>query len=86
LAARDFEVQAGIADVLMNNRLVLEAARTAGVAAPPLEVCHDLYAETLALGHGAADMAAVIHAMEARSGSGTFPASTRADAEATPGS
>jgi 3-hydroxyisobutyrate dehydrogenase len=67
LAKRDFEIQAGIADVLQNNELVLAAARSAGVAAPLLDVCRDLYAETLALGHGGADMAAVIHAIEARS-------------------
>jgi 3-hydroxyisobutyrate dehydrogenase len=29
-------------------------------------VCHDLYAETVALGHGDADMAAVVHAIDAR--------------------
>jgi 3-hydroxyisobutyrate dehydrogenase len=67
LASRDFEIQAGIADVLKNNRLVVDAAQAAGAAAPLLEVCRDLYAETLALGHGGADMAAVIHAIEARS-------------------
>ena len=66
LAARDFEIQAGIADVLKNNRLVVEAARAAGAATPLLEVCRDLYAETLALGHGTEDMAAVITAIEAR--------------------
>jgi 3-hydroxyisobutyrate dehydrogenase len=70
LARRDFEIQAGIADVLKNNRLVLEAARAAGAAAPLLDVCHQLYAETLALGHGGADMAAVITALEARAVSG----------------
>jgi 3-hydroxyisobutyrate dehydrogenase len=68
LADRDFEIQAGIADVLKNNELVLEAARSAGSAVPLLAVCRDLYAETLALGHGGDDMAAVIHAVEARSG------------------
>jgi 3-hydroxyisobutyrate dehydrogenase len=67
LANRDFEIQAGIADVLKNNELVLEAARSAGSAVPLLDVCRDLYAETLALGHGSDDMAAVIHAIEARS-------------------
>lgn len=70
LASRDFEIQAGVADVLKNNRLVVDAARAAGAATPLLEVCHDLYAETLALGHGGADMAAVIHAIEARSADG----------------
>jgi 3-hydroxyisobutyrate dehydrogenase len=63
----DFSVQAGIKDVLKNNRLIVEAARTAGIAAPLLEVCHDLYAETARLGHGAQDMVAVLRAVEARS-------------------
>jgi 3-hydroxyisobutyrate dehydrogenase len=66
LAGRDFEIQAGIADVLKNNELVVDAARSAGAAVPLLEVCRELYAETLALGHGGADMAAVITAIEAR--------------------
>jgi 3-hydroxyisobutyrate dehydrogenase len=70
LADRDFEIQAGIADVLKNNELVLEAARSAGSAVPLLDVCRDLYAETLALGHGGDDMASVIHAIEARTAAG----------------
>ena len=67
LVARDFSVQAAIADVLMNNRLVVDAARAAKVASPLLDICHALYAETLGLGHEKADMAAVIRAIEARS-------------------
>ncbi|RFS84844.1 NAD(P)-dependent oxidoreductase [Actinomadura spongiicola] len=66
LVARDFAVQASITNVLDNNRLVAEAARDRGVASPLLDVCHALYRETLALGHGEADMAAVVHAIEAR--------------------
>jgi 3-hydroxyisobutyrate dehydrogenase len=66
LASGDFEIQAGIADVLKNNRLVLDAARRAGAASPLLDVCHDLYAEALAAGHGSSDAVAVIHAIEAR--------------------
>lgn len=66
LAARDFAAQAAIADVLKNNRLIAEAARRAGVASPLLDVCHALFGETLALGHGDLDMAAVVHAIEAR--------------------
>ena len=62
----DFAVQAAIADVLKNNRLIAEAAREAGVASPLLDVCHALYAETLALGHGQEDMVAVLRAIEAR--------------------
>ncbi|MFD4251747.1 NAD(P)-dependent oxidoreductase [Amycolatopsis thermoflava] len=66
LVARDFGVQAAIADVLKNNQLVAEAARGAGLASPLLDVCHELYGETLRLGHAAEDMAAVVHAIEQR--------------------
>jgi 3-hydroxyisobutyrate dehydrogenase len=67
LLAHDFAAQAAIANVLYNNRLIAEAARAAGIASPLLDVCHALYAETEALGLGAADMVAVIRAIEARS-------------------
>lgn len=72
LVRGDFSVQASIADVLKNNRLVAEAARAAQLASPLLDVCHALFGETLALGWADADMAAVLHAIEARS-------ATRAD-------
>jgi 3-hydroxyisobutyrate dehydrogenase len=62
----DFEVQASIRDVLYNNRLIADAARAAGIASPLTDVCADLYAETVELGHGELDMAAVIRAVEAR--------------------
>ncbi len=68
LLGRDFAVQASIADVLKNNRLIAEAARAAAVASPLLDACHALYGETLAQGHGGADMVAVIRALEARTG------------------
>lgn len=67
LVARDFEPQAGISDVLKNNRLIVAAARQAGIASPLLDACHALYAETEALGLGGLDMAAVIKAIAARS-------------------
>ncbi|NUO98641.1 MAG: NAD(P)-dependent oxidoreductase [Nonomuraea sp.] len=66
LLKEDFAPQAAIADVLKNNRLIAEAARASGVASPLLDVCHALFTETLALGHGALDMAAVVRAIEAR--------------------
>lgn len=66
LVAGDFSVQASIADVLKNNRLVAEEARRSGVASPLLDVCHALFAETLQQGHGALDMAAVVKAVAAR--------------------
>ncbi|MFI6039911.1 NAD(P)-dependent oxidoreductase [Streptomyces sp. NPDC051315] len=66
LLARDFAVQAAAADVLKNNRLIAEAARGAGLASPLLDVCHTLFAETVAQGHGAEDMVAVLRALESR--------------------
>ncbi|SEM06310.1 NAD(P)-dependent oxidoreductase [Streptacidiphilus jiangxiensis] len=66
LTKGEFSVQAGILDVLKNNRLIVDAARAAGIASPLLDVCEALYAETAELGHGGADMAAVVHALDAR--------------------
>lgn len=67
LLDRDFDVQAAAADVLKNNRLIAEAARRTDTASPLLDVCHALYGETVAQGHGGEDMVAVLHALEARS-------------------
>jgi 3-hydroxyisobutyrate dehydrogenase len=50
LVAGDFAVQASIADVHYNNRLVARAARRAGIASPLLDVCESLYEETERLG------------------------------------
>lgn len=71
LVANDFEVQASILNVLMNNRLVAEAARASKVSSPLLDVCHALYGEAATLGHGYLDMAAVVHAIRARTDSKT---------------
>jgi 3-hydroxyisobutyrate dehydrogenase len=71
LVARDFAVQASSSNVLENTRLIAEAARQADLASPLLDVCHALYAETVALGHGQSDMAAVVRAIEARTESGS---------------
>ncbi len=67
LVAKDFSLQAGITDVLKNNRLIAEAARKSQLASPLLDVCHALYGETQAQGLGYSDMVAVIRAIEARS-------------------
>ena len=67
LVARDFSVQAAIADVLKNNQLIAAAARSRGIASPLLDACLSLYGETVALGSAGEDMAAVIRAIEARS-------------------
>ncbi|CAL9338075.1 NAD(P)-dependent oxidoreductase [Streptomyces sp. enrichment culture] len=74
LLARDFAVQAAAADVLKNNRLIAEAARAAGVASPLLDVCHALFEETVAGGHGGEDMVAVLRALEARTDAAPTPA------------
>ena len=66
LIEKDFEAQALITDVLKNSRLVAEAARNAAVASPLLDASHALYAETVHLGCGGQDMAAVVKAIEAR--------------------
>ena len=66
----DFAAQASIRDVHYNSRLVADAARGAGVASPVLDACRDLFAEAEQLGHGAEDMAAVVRAIEARTGAG----------------
>lgn len=67
LLKRDFTRQAGISDVLKNNRFVVEAAREAGIASPLIDVCFQLYGETEALGLGDDDMISVIRAIEQRS-------------------
>ncbi|WDM13307.1 NAD(P)-dependent oxidoreductase [Streptomyces lavenduligriseus] len=66
LRERDFSVQAAALDVLKNNRLIAEAARDARLASPLLDVCHALFRETVARGHGGEDMVAVLRAIEAR--------------------
>jgi 3-hydroxyisobutyrate dehydrogenase len=67
LQKHDFSLQAGITDVLKNNKLVAEAARKANIASPLLDVCHTLFSETQELGLGDKDMIAVIRAIEQRS-------------------
>jgi 3-hydroxyisobutyrate dehydrogenase len=81
LLTRDFEAQAAIVDVLKNNRLIAEQARASGLASPLLDACHALYGETAALGHGDADMAAVLYALEARTEART---EARADGDSQP--
>jgi 3-hydroxyisobutyrate dehydrogenase len=66
LAACDFAAQATLLNVLENTTLITEAARTARVASPLLDICHTLYAETDALGEKDLDMVAVIRAIEQR--------------------
>lgn len=69
LVQQDFAVQAAISDVLMNNRLIADAAREAKLASPLLDVCLSLFTETENLGLGRSDMAAVVRAHEQRTAS-----------------
>ncbi|GAA3625988.1 NAD(P)-dependent oxidoreductase [Microlunatus ginsengisoli] len=66
LVAGDFTVQAAIADVHYNSRLVADRAREVGIASPLLDVSRDLFAEAEALGHGRDDMVGVLAAIQAR--------------------
>lgn len=74
LVAGDFARQAGIADAVNSARLITEAAQDAGAACDLIRVCRAQFEETLALGHQALDMVAVLHAMEARSQTGRVDA------------
>lgn len=74
LVRRDFSVQAAISDVLMNARLVADAAAEAGAPTPLLDDSLELFAAAESLGLGRDDMAAVIQALEARARTATGPA------------
>ena len=67
LVARDFTVQASIANVLESHRLITDAAREADIALPLLDTCHALYKEASSLGLGETDVVAVLRAIEERS-------------------
>ncbi len=65
LVRGDFVPQAGLADVLMNSRLVAAAARAADIATPLLDRADRLYDLADGMGFGRLDMIGVIHAIEA---------------------
>jgi 3-hydroxyisobutyrate dehydrogenase len=60
LVEGDYAVQASISDVLMNTNLIHDAARSADIPSPLLDRCRDLLARAELMGHGQADMAAVM--------------------------
>lgn len=66
LVARDFSVQAATADAFNSTKLIAQAARAAGVASPVLDLCRELYGESVELGNGRLDMVSVVAAIEAR--------------------
>ncbi len=65
LVSDDFASQASLADVLMNSRLVADAARSYAVATPLLDQANALYATADGMGFGSIDMIGVIKAIEA---------------------
>lgn len=66
LLSGDFSVQASIADVQRNARLIAEEARRGGITSPLIEECYKLFSETLDGGHGGLDMVGVLRSIEAR--------------------
>src|SRR5579875_3588889 len=64
LVDRDFAAQAACTDVLKNSRLVVAAAQRVGAPVPLLEQCRGLFGETVDLGLGDLDMAAVLTGLE----------------------
>lgn len=66
LRSDDFAVQAALADVHYNARLITAAARDADVATPLADASEELFAQAERLGHGGVDMAGVLRAFEAR--------------------
>jgi len=62
LVDADYTVQAAVDDVLMNTRLVADAARTHGLVTPLLDGCLGLYERAVAMGLGGLDMVAVVRA------------------------
>jgi 3-hydroxyisobutyrate dehydrogenase len=67
LVANDYSAQALAHDGCNSTRLITNAARDAHIATSLINVCRQLYEETVGLGHGSNDMIAVIRAIEARS-------------------
>jgi len=65
MVEQDYAVQAAITDVHTNARLITDAAQQAGIDTPLMTRSRELFARTEELGHGAADMAAVILALAA---------------------
>ena len=64
LVRGDFGAQAAIHDVANIARLVSRQCRDAGAEAPLMRQCTELFLAADARGHGALDMAAVIHAFD----------------------
>lgn len=66
LLADDYRVQAAAADVAKNTGLIVASAQSAGAATPLAVVCDELFGEAVSLGHGSADLIAVLRVLESR--------------------
>ena len=64
LARRDFTPQAALRNAAESNRLVVEAAREAGIPTPVVDACLDMYRRALVQGLGDEDMVAVAKTYE----------------------
>ena len=64
LAHRDFTPQAALRNAAESNRLVVEAAREAGIPTPLVDACLEMYRRALAQGLGDEDMVAVAKTYE----------------------
>ena len=64
LAQRDFTPQAALRNAAESNRLVVEAAREAGIPTPLLDACLGMHQRALAQGLGDEDMVAVAKTYE----------------------
>ena len=62
----DMDPQTYAKNVLYNCQVIAQEARAAGAAAPLLDACEQLFAQTERLGHGDEDMISVIHALQGR--------------------
>lgn len=82
IMAGNFEANFGLYNAEKDSRLVVEAARSAGVRATVAEAVSAQYRAALEAGYGGADMAAVYHASEATPGPAADPATSGAERSA----
>ena len=85
LVDNNFSIQASIRDVLMNCRLVADAAQGAGFEAPLLTQSMRLFDQAQRDGLGDFDMIAVIRAMASEASPEKLPGSDRSDTRAEVG-
>lgn len=63
---QDLSPQASISNVLMNCQLIVDAASTAGIASPLLDVCRSLYSDGVRRGDSDIDMIGILQTIADR--------------------